>query len=46
MWEDEPNILAVGMTSAMIGAFFLIALATFYSLPVSGTHAIRKWSQI
>jgi phosphate/sulfate permease len=37
---DNPSELAVGMTSALIGAFFLIFVATYFSLPVSATHSI------
>ena len=39
-YVDNPAELAVGMTSALIGAFFLIFVATYFSLPVSATHAI------
>lgn len=37
---DDPTQFAVGMTAAMAGAWFLVTVATYFSLPVSATHAI------
>lgn len=39
-YENDPAELAVGMTAAMIGAWFLVTLATWFNLPVSATHSI------
>ena len=43
-YENDPSQLAVGMTCAMIGAWFLVTTATYFSLPVSTTHAISNYS--
>lgn len=39
-YEKQPAQLAVGMTASMLGAWFLIFLATACKLPVSATHAV------
>jgi len=39
-YEAQPAQLAVGMTASMLGAWFLIFLATACKLPVSATHAV------
>jgi len=39
-YEDNPEQLAVGLTAAMIGAWSLVTVATWFSLPVSATHAV------
>ena len=41
-YEDDPAQLAVGMTASMMGAWFLIFLATAFKLPVSATHSVSK----
>jgi phosphate/sulfate permease len=41
-YENDPAELAVGMTAAMIGAWFLVTVATWFHLPVSATHAVSK----
>jgi len=41
-YEAQPAQLAVGMTASMLGAWFLIFLATACKLPVSATHAVSE----
>ncbi|MBE3096735.1 MAG: inorganic phosphate transporter, partial [Planctomycetes bacterium] len=37
---DKPEVLAVGMIAALIGCAVWLNIATFFSQPVSTTHAI------
>ncbi len=36
----DPNILMIGMLSALVGAGLWVTIATYFSLPVSSTHSI------
>jgi phosphate/sulfate permease len=39
-YQDDPHTVIIGMTAAMAGAFIMVFIATVFSLPVSGTHAV------
>jgi len=40
VYEDEPDVLMLGMFTALISASFWLYIATKYSMPVSTTQAI------
>jgi solute carrier family 20 (sodium-dependent phosphate transporter) len=40
LYEDEPEIIMLGMLTSMIAANILLLLATYMELPVSTTHTI------
>lgn len=39
-FAPNPNLLIYGMLSAMLGAAIWVAIATYFGLPISTTHAI------
>ena len=40
IYNEEPEVLAAGYTASLMGCAVLLVLATFFGMPVSGTHGI------
>lgn len=40
IYNDEQDVLAAGYTASLLGCAVLLLLATFFGMPVSGTHGI------
>ena len=40
IYNEEPDLLAAGYTASLVGCAVLFLLATFFGMPVSGTHGI------
>ncbi|XP_033098006.1 sodium-dependent phosphate transporter 1-like [Anneissia japonica] len=40
LYEGQEDLLAIGQIAALSGAFVWLSIATWLSLPVSGTHSI------
>ena len=39
-YEDEPEIVMLGMFTSLVSASFMMMGATYYGLPVSTTHTV------
>ena len=39
-YEDEPEIVMLGMFTSLVSASFMMMVATYYGLPVSTTHTV------
>jgi solute carrier family 20 (sodium-dependent phosphate transporter) len=40
LYEDEPELIMLGLTTSIMVAAFMLLTATYFSLPVSTTHTI------
>jgi phosphate/sulfate permease len=42
LYEDEPEIIMLGMFTSLVTASIMMLVATYFGLPVSATHTVSN----